>query len=243
MPAPLPEELQQDIYHLRARGLSYQKIATTLGINKKTVMRYCNPKAKEKAANDMRVYRSEYPERVSVTSKKSYRKHKATRNADSRRYYQQNRESILQQNKEYYQKHKEESRVYNRRYYLRNQTGLVEYARAYRVRFPSKYKESKRRTYLKHKHKFLARNSLRRARLLAATPKWLTPEHLKQIQLMFLLSAALQRNTGKLYHVDHIVPLVAKVGNVHVACGLHVPWNLQVVPAEQNLAKNCYVGN
>ena len=70
-----------------------------------------------------------------------------------------------------------------------------------------------------------AKRAKRRAQQLKATPKWLTPEHWEQINKMYS-----ERPEG--YHVDHIIPLLGK--NVR---GLHVPWNLQYLPAEDNLRK------
>jgi len=65
------------------------------------------------------------------------------------------------------------------------------------------------------------------------TPTWLTEEHLSQIKDQYWLAADLKAITGEDYHVDHIVPLNGKE-----VCGLHVPWNLQVLPADINRSKS-----
>ena len=77
------------------------------------------------------------------------------------------------------------------------------------------------------------RNAVRRAAKLNATPTWLTEEQHEQIKLLYAHAKECEMLTGDKYHVDHIVPLQGE--NVS---GLHVPWNLQVLPADINIAKS-----
>ena len=71
-----------------------------------------------------------------------------------------------------------------------------------------------------------------RASKLNATPNWLTEEHHKDIEQFYWLAKDLCAVTGERYEVDHIVPLQGE--NVS---GLHVPWNLQVLPRDINASK------
>lgn len=75
--------------------------------------------------------------------------------------------------------------------------------------------------------------AFRRAKVKSATPPWLTKEHKKQIGLIYREALRLTQETGILFHVDHIVPL-----NGRTVSGLHVPWNLQVMKAEDNHRKS-----
>jgi hypothetical protein len=78
-----------------------------------------------------------------------------------------------------------------------------------------------------------AKRARRRASELNATPDWLTAIHKAQIAEYYEVATALEMQTGVKHHVDHIIPLKAKI-----ASGLHVPWNLQVLTAIENLSKN-----
>ena len=83
-----------------------------------------------------------------------------------------------------------------------------------------------------NKDKNCAKASKYRASKLKAAPLWLTEEDLKNIKIEYSLAQWTSEAMGRSYHVDHIIPLRGKQ-----VCGLHVPWNLQVIPASINIQK------
>ncbi|HEY2010530.1 MAG TPA: hypothetical protein VGH23_16190 [Rhizomicrobium sp.] len=80
-----------------------------------------------------------------------------------------------------------------------------------------------------NRSKVTAHTARYRARKFNATPAWVD---LQEIGSVYAEASRLTRETGTAHHVDHIVPLRGR--NV---CGLHVPWNLQVIPAVENRRK------
>lgn len=77
------------------------------------------------------------------------------------------------------------------------------------------------------------RQRLYKARAKQATPTWLTAEHKSTILSFYKEAARITALTGIQFHVDHIVPLNGKR-----VSGLHVPWNLQVLPFYENISKS-----
>lgn len=72
-----------------------------------------------------------------------------------------------------------------------------------------------------------------RALKMKAAPKWLSAIELAQIHEMYDIAFACTVQTGVEHHVDHIHPLRGNGFN-----GLHVPWNLRVIPAYENRSKS-----
>ena len=84
-----------------------------------------------------------------------------------------------------------------------------------------------------HPERGAAHTAKRKAAKLYATPKWLTRTHFEHITIIYTLAAELTKNSGIQYEVDHIIPLLSKY-----VCGLHVPWNLQILPKSTNMRKS-----
>jgi 5-methylcytosine-specific restriction endonuclease McrA len=75
--------------------------------------------------------------------------------------------------------------------------------------------------------------SVRRRRFRDATPPWLSAEQKLEIRFHYRMAIALSRATKIPHAVDHIVPLQGED-----VCGLHVPWNMQVITQDENLQKS-----
>lgn len=75
-----------------------------------------------------------------------------------------------------------------------------------------------------------AEAGLRRAAKRQACPLWVDK---KALAAVYAEARDRTRTSGVRYHVDHIVPLVHPL-----VCGLHVPWNLQILEAGKNLQKS-----
>lgn len=69
--------------------------------------------------------------------------------------------------------------------------------------------------------------SLRSRRVQTSKPKWL--DEFEDLWLTELYDLAVRRGL----EVDHIVPITNKI-----VCGLHVPWNLQLLSRKENAAKS-----
>ena len=117
-----------------------------------------------------------------------------------------------------------------RRYYEKNRALII-------AKAASQPKD--RRSAARKKHKaenpelYRAHTNARRKRFKEATPPWLTKDQKKQIRGLYLQAQQISKVTGQQYEVDHIIPLLGE--NVS---GLHVPWNLQVILANENRIKN-----
>ena len=109
----------------------------------------------------------------------------------------------------------------NQKYHSKNRDKEAKYSKQYYEKI-AKFETVKQRE----------RTARRRASKLKATPTWLSPSQLLAIKCRYSLASMFTKYSGIAHVVDHIVPLRGKT-----VCGLHVPWNLQIITAIDNWKK------
>lgn len=106
----------------------------------------------------------------------------------------------------------EKDRESKRRYAANNKEKHTQSTETYRLKNPGYYRQY---------------SSLRTRKVQQARPKWL--DEFQELWLDEIYDLAIKRGL----QVDHIIPITNPI-----VCGLHVPWNLQLLTKEENVRKS-----
>lgn len=158
--------------------------------------------------------------------------HYGNRNAKSRSCIKCNAERVAK----YKVNNPEKVRANSRKFYYNHYEQELNRHAIYRNNNRKKCNEAQKKYKLKNVERYAALNRANVSRYASAklnrTPKWLTEFDVFVIKEMYDLAVIKTKLYGFMWHVDHIIPLKGKL-----VSGLHVPSNLQVIPATENLRK------
>lgn len=175
-------------------------------------------------------------------ARKAYQKEYAQRNKDKARekvkeWRKANPEALAEQRARYKAKHPEKALERTLRWKWKSIDKVRakdrENQAAYRRDNNEKVVAAKRKYAINNKGIINAAVAKREAAKKQRTPNWISPTDLWMIQEIYTLASLRSDYTGISWHVDHIIPLQGE--NVS---GLHIPINLQVIPAVENIKKS-----
>lgn len=139
---------------------------------------------------------------------------KACNKNKSRKVWNDKKEELKKWHKDYYKNNRDKILTKKVNYYILNKDTITTRQKQYRENNIIDIR---------------ARESAKNRRRKLATPKWADKQKIEHIYWICKLITDI---TGIKHHVDHIIPLQGK--NIS---GLHVPENLQILTAEENLRK------
>ena len=151
---------------------------------------------------------------ILLKNKENYlKKDKSLLKVKRREGYLRNKKKILEEKKEYYKKNRDKILAKN----ALNKDKKAEYTKRYNKEKPekSRIRESEKRL-IKKKSSLLICKKLGK----------------KQIEDFYKDAIMLEKIFGEKFEVDHIIPIKHKL-----VCGLHVPWNLQILTCSDNRKK------
>jgi hypothetical protein len=188
---------------------------------------------KEKIKGYKKKWRINNPEKIKAYREKYNEKYKEIISAKNKVLYQNNREELCRKNKEWYDENKEKILARRKKQYKENKEKILARSKEQYIKHKDK-KLARDKEYRKeNKEKFRARWGKRRADKCNRTPKWLSKDDLWILENAYELAHIRSNMFGFDWHVDHIIPLKGTI-----ISGLHVPNNIQVVPANWNLRKS-----
>jgi hypothetical protein len=118
-------------------------------------------------------------------------------------------------------------------YRVKNKDRVRAAVRSWAARNPEKVKQYIKKAKLNNKGLVNASIARRKHAQSKRTPVWLTADEFWMMEQAYALAALRTKMLGFSWQVDHILPLQGSL-----VSGLHVPYNLQVIPQADNVRKS-----
>jgi hypothetical protein len=144
-------------------------------------------------------------------------------------WYEKKREEIIERVRANYYKDVDKSRQRAREYAEAHKAEASARTKEWTQQNPERKKASDKRWKDNNPAHYHSLKAKYRAARRMACPPWVDNAHMARIHEIYRLRRQISEQTGVVHEVDHIVPLQGKT-----VCGLHVWWNLRVIPREEN---------
>jgi hypothetical protein len=168
----------------------------------------------ERVAAKGKAWRELNSERIAAANKDWYQRNRERVSTTGKAYRERNRERIAAKGKAWAERNSERKAAKGKAWYERNRERRAATNKAWAERNPERAAEKGRR---------------RRCRERNASIH-LTANENQQLLILERTRQELQRETGRPYHIDHILPIIHG--------GIHHPINLRILEGEENLSKN-----
>jgi len=182
---------------------------------------------KEKAAKREKYHAN--VEAISAKRKAEYAANAEARREAARAAYAANAEERRAKQRAYVAANPEKLATWRKQHYQNSAEKRKANAREWYVNNPDRARASRKAWAEANKGLVAAHKAARKKAVKQATPLWVD---MRAIELVYERAADL-KDKGEDVHVDHIVPIKSAI-----VCGLHVPWNLQILPAVVNIRKS-----
>ena len=174
-------------------------------------------------------------EKVKAQKRACYLRHKERYNEANRRWAMENPARVIANRKAYQEKNKEQIAAYKKEWAEINKSRVAARKKAWSDANKERAAAQQKKWREANPERRTEAHIRRRAAKQAGQSTF-SEETKTKVKLLAKERRAL-RKEGKIFHIDHIVPLKATAFGLHVACGLHTDANLQLLPEKENLEK------
>ena len=202
---------------------------------------------KEKQAKESKERYEANKTDILAKQKKYYEKNKKRISKRGREYYQKNKSLISIKKKAYRQANKEKLKAQKAEYYLKNRETLLQKGKINLKKWKEKNREwvkirdkkyrlanierirEKNKEYKKNNPEKIIMKGRKRRAVQKMASVVLTDKENQMMEQLELTRVALQKETGKRYHLDHVLPLAHG--------GIHHPCNIRILESIENISK------